>query len=183
MNAPGGDSETPKEEGLQSSMPSARQAFDSAVVLPEWSLSTDNESRSDTGSEAADKVERRIVPPLVHPTFPKDTEGIFTPRQRWEGIVSNVGDETFEARLIDKTGASDDEIVELPLDVVSRPDMSLVSAGAIFYLGVGYRDRPSGQRERLSVIRFRRLPAWSARELQSAAEQAEQLLRSFSEGA
>ena len=182
MNAPGADSETPPEEGLRSSMPSDRQAFDSAVMLPEWSLSTDNESRSNTGSEAADKVEGRIVPPLVHPPFPKDTEGVFSTHQRWEGIVRNVGDETFEARLIDKTGASDDEVVELPLDEVSPPDISLVSPGAIFYWGIGYLDRPSGQRLRQSVIRFRRLPAWSARELESAGEQAEQLLRLFTEG-
>ena len=50
-------------------------------------------------------------------------------------------------------------------------DLDLLEPGAVFYWNIGYRDRPSG-RERISTIRFRRLPVWTADELKVADQEA-----------
>lgn len=176
MNLAQASSETPLDDRAQkNSMPSSGN-FEQAVLLPAWRSPTDNDLPSATDARALGGIEKRIIPPVITPPFPRSSQGIFAALQTWEGVVTDVGSETFVARLVDESGTAEDEDVELPLDEVSRPDISLVSPGAIFYWGIGYLDRPSGERRRQSVIRFRRLPAWSPRELENARLEAWRLL-------
>lgn len=100
------------------------------------------------------------------------------PLQKWEGAVLDVGAETFTARLVDLTGDRPEEDVELEKVELSDFDLDLLEPGAIFYWTIGYRRQlPRGARSRESVIRFRRLPAWSHFELAAARKRAEEARR------
>lgn len=90
----------------------------------------------------------------------------------------DVSGTEFTARLTNLAdGHSEDDPGDLEavfaLEEVSRADRASIQPGAIFYWNVGYYDDPSGQRHRVSDIRFRRIPAWYARELELAAREAE----------
>lgn len=119
--------------------------------------------------------EERIIEPVFPTPARRPDTGHFVILQRWEGIVLEIRTDTFVALLVDKSGTRADEEAEIPIEELSRPDLDLLAEGAVFYWGVGYLDRPSGQRTRESMIRFRRLPAWSTKELTDAVARAEDL--------
>jgi len=96
--------------------------------------------------------------------------------QKWQGIVHSIGSEFFVARIVDLTNPQNvDEEVELPIAEVPEVDMSVFQVGATFYWTIGYHDSRTGQRTRFSVIRLRRLPPWSDKDLKAADEYASQL--------
>ena len=96
--------------------------------------------------------------------------------QKWEGSVTAVEHGVFSAVLRDLTDpAHADERIDLPFDEVTEGDRGLIAVGAVFYWCIGYRDQADGQRERVSLIRFQRLPAWTRRELAEARAAAEKL--------
>jgi hypothetical protein len=98
------------------------------------------------------------------------------PIQSWEGVVLKVTDDTFIVRLVDLNGDRAEEEMELEKQELSDFDLELLETGAIFYWTIGYRLKlPRGARERVSQIRFRRLPAWSRREIAAAEDRAERL--------
>ena len=102
------------------------------------------------------------------------------PLQQWEGAVLEVGETTFTARLVDLTGERPEEELELDKAELSDFDLDLLEPGAIFYWTIGYRRQlPRGARSRESLIRFRRLPAWSRSELAAARERAEEAQRAL----
>lgn len=92
--------------------------------------------------------------------------------QKWEGVVDEVRDRTFVARLIPIIGQPGDLEAEIYFDEVSIDDRPLVKPGAFFYWSVGYKDGPAGQRSRESLVRFRRLPRWTLVEINAAQERA-----------
>jgi hypothetical protein len=96
--------------------------------------------------------------------------------QKWEGVVTSVGTDSFVARLRDLSFYSEeDEEAEFPIEEISQADIALLAPGAVFYWCVGYWDTVIGQRRRASEIRFRRLPTWSKMQLQKARKEAEEL--------
>ena len=116
-------------------------------------------------------------------TFPQaaraPSRDTFISLQEWEGVVEEVGEDSFDARLVDRTQDSPDEVLEdFPLDDISEEDRSLVAPGAVFYWCIGYRVR-KGQRSRMSEIRFRRLPAWGEGEIEEARQKAEERRRAI----
>jgi hypothetical protein len=101
---------------------------------------------------------------------------ILQPIQSWEGVVLDVAHDTFSVRLVDLSGDRPEEEMELDKQELSDFDLELLDTGAIFYWTIGYRIRmPRGARERVSQIRFRRLPAWTSSEIAAAEESAERL--------
>jgi len=84
------------------------------------------------------------------------------------------GSDSFFARLVDLTGDTPDEEVEIPREEVSASDCALLREGAVFYWTIGYSDSVKGQRRRVSEIRFRRLPAWTEEDIQRAEREAEE---------
>lgn len=94
--------------------------------------------------------------------------------QSWEGAVTDLNSDHFLARLTDNSDGTPLE-AKIPLAEVSEEDACLVELGAIFYWNIGYEVTPSGQRKRNSTVRFRRLPAWTTRELNRAKKEAEGL--------
>lgn len=80
----------------------------------------------------------------------------------WEGVVEELGDAELVARLYDLTDPSrEPEVATFSLDELSDDDLPLAKPGAVFYWSIGHRIEPHGQKKAESVIRFRRLPAWS----------------------
>jgi hypothetical protein len=110
---------------------------------------------------------------LQLPCLPPARE-FFKALQKWEGYVLDVTEDSFRARLVTIEGEGPTQEVEIPLEELVQEDRKLVEPGAVFYWSIGYLDRPSG-RLRTSLIRFRRLPAWSSRELEKARTEAEKL--------
>ncbi len=88
--------------------------------------------------------------------------------QKWEGHVIEIHEDTFTARLIPISGEGSEQEAEIFIEEVSAEDLSLLKPGAVFYWSIGYHSRPCGSRMNVSVIRFRRLPIWTRREIEDA---------------
>lgn len=119
-----------------------------------------------------------VIPPVPLPER-MQAQPRFDALQKWEGQVTEVDDSTFTAVLLDIQEPSVEEEAEFDFEEVSRGDLDLVAPGAVFYWSVGYRTEPSGERSRSSVLVFRRLPAWSKRDVQRAADRVKELRDSF----
>jgi hypothetical protein len=126
------------------------------------------------GNEAFDSLIPKI--PKMQPF-----RSTFTPLQEWDGYVIEIGGETFTARLIDITALSENEHEEadFPISELSDRDRQLLCVGAIFRWAIGYRKSNSGTKQRVSSIVFRRLPAWTSRELDENRKKAELLAASL----
>jgi len=127
------------------------------------------------GKETINFNEQINIPIPFYPMIKKDRQDSFISLQKWEGIVLKRIKESFLARLIDLTNDGPDEEAELPIAEISKEDLDLIEPGAIFYWNIGYLDKWSGQRTRASVIRFRRLPKWTRKEIEAATREAEQI--------
>jgi hypothetical protein len=103
----------------------------------------------------------------------------FVALQTWTGTVIERRDKQLFVRLFDETthGAPESEVA-IRIEEIDDTDMHLVKPGAIFYWNIGYHDAPSG-RERTSIIRFRRIPAWNKRDEGAALELRDELLTFF----
>ena len=112
-----------------------------------------------------------------------EAAGTSSSSERWEGVVLEVADGTFRARLVDLDRHAPDEDAEIYWSEVSDEDKDLVEPGAVFYWSIGYYTDRMGQRVRRSLIRFRRLPTWTERELEDARLEAEKTARILGWGA
>jgi hypothetical protein len=152
-----------------------RVPFDRAVQLATSSLSVPQTVR-DAGTAAARGIERQadvikfFFAPPVH-----EQEGRFVLKQQWQGVVTSVGDDAFTVDLKDLTDPdSPEETAELLREDVDPQDLALLEPGAIFYWSIGYEDTRRG-RERKSIIRFLRLPGWTATDLEAIEREAHEL--------
>lgn len=116
-----------------------------------------------------------IVPPTLVPRVSWRAQTRFFALQEWEGTVLEVREDLFLARLTDLTEATADTEAEFSTEEVSPSDRDLLVPGAIFYWRIGYTDKAGGQRERSSIIRFRRMPRWKEEDLKAAEEEASRL--------
>lgn len=129
--------------------------------------------RFNGGSNAFDlgSVEPIFLPaPLARP------RESFHVRQKWEGYVTEVGEETFSAKLLPIRGQESELEAEIYLEYVEQPDLDLVEPGAVFYWSIGDIIKPSGNTCRASQIRFRRLPPWTKQQIETARAKAEELM-------
>lgn len=107
----------------------------------------------------------------------------FIVTQKWEGYVTEIKGSYIKAVVADLTNpANPREEIGFDVDEVSDADRPLVQEGAIFYWHIGYQDDANGQRTRASSFRFRRLPAWTKRDITRAEKSADDLFRLLSEG-
>lgn len=74
-----------------------------------------------------------------------------------EGVVLSVEADAFRARLVDPEDVDPDEELDIDLDQISRGDLSLIKPGALFFWAIGYLTKPTGRRELVLKIEFRRL--------------------------
>ncbi len=113
----------------------------------------------------------KVPIPLPRSKAP-EVKSRFVLLQKWEGTVLQTRPGSFLGRLVDLQGEHPDDEAEIPVEELSPEDLDLVKVGAVFYWSIGYLDEANGERRRTSVIRFRRLPAWSKEELRRARRQA-----------
>ena len=93
-------------------------------------------------------------------------------RGDWAGYVQEIKN-SFAAALADITAGEntqEGELAEFLIADVKDDDRDLLKPGAIFRWVVGYQRSPAGTKRRVSDIFFRRLPAWSKRDLVRANE-------------
>jgi len=101
-------------------------------------------------------------------------------RQRWRGVVVSTNEEDLTVQLEDITNPENpNELVVLSKDEIDAKDQLLVEPGALFDWYIGYRQGLKYSRERFSTIRFRRLPPWTATEIQDAEKLAEEYANFF----
>lgn len=170
----------------QTSRPWARpaQCWKSGGILPRPAASHALEApgqESGVGSADAPGLNRRVAGPEVKlsviwvPVVPVSRDG-FDVLQKFEGSVLLVTNDSFVARLVDKTFEGPEEEAEIPLAEVMPGDRELVKPGASFYWVIGYRREGHGQLSRSSAIRFQRIPSWSASDVDRAKKEAETFL-------
>ena len=119
--------------------------------------------------------------PVVALPAQRESERNLIPLQQWEGVVTQVGDDEFTATLRDLTTPKHpEEEAVLPIAEITPEDRRLLIPGAVLYWSIGYQTlRSSGQVQRVSDIRLRRLPAWSRRDLVRVAQRAQALHEMF----
>jgi hypothetical protein len=107
-------------------------------------------------------------------------------RQLWEGTVTELSNTGFAAVLTDKTNPRNpDEQVIFDFDntEISPEDQKLISPGSSFYWIIGNERTLAGQVKNVSMVQFRRIPAWTERRLATAADRARRIRESFLEQA
>ena len=101
-------------------------------------------------------------------------------RQLWEGTVTEVRDGEFVAILSDRTSPKNpDEQVAFDFGEVSPADRELVRPGSVLYWIVGSERTVGGQVKNVSILQFRRVPAWTQSALSRAAVRAQRIREAF----
>jgi hypothetical protein len=98
--------------------------------------------------------------------------------ERWDGVVLSVGETVFRARLLDEKTGTPRVDAEIFISEVAPQDRALLVSGSVFYWHIGYRD-PDGDHERISRIRFRRLPPKTPADLRRAERHATEIRSKF----
>jgi hypothetical protein len=124
-----------------------------------------------------------LAPPLpVRLPSPSALPYSFEVRQQWEGVVTSVSADEFSVVLRDIINPSSPEMdAVLPTEEVAEDDLELLQRGAVLYWTIGYEQTHTGQRRRISNLRFRRLPAWSRADIQRVKETAREFGEIFSD--
>ena len=134
---------------------------------------------SEPTGDTAERIERAIPPRRAFRVgAAAKPSGLFIASGKWEGVVESIDSDggTFEARLTDILGTEEELVMTFDVADVSPEDEGLLLHGAVFYWNVGYYDRTSGQRTRVSELKFRRLPVRRERDLARARERAKATL-------
>lgn len=127
-----------------------------------------------------DQLLEKAYNPFVLIPSPQSTE-FFKVIQKWEGYVTEVTEDSFWARLAVLVGEEGDLDAEILLNAVDKEDLPLVTPGAVFYWSIGYKEDERARVTQASVIRFRRLPAWSGADQMRADVIEEKLKHLFDE--
>ena len=120
--------------------------------------------------------------PRMYPRSPRQPDAITNHNKVredlklcWSGVVISVNKQELTVRMEDMINRNNpDELVVLSRDEIDDKDQSLVVPGALFYWNIGYRQGVKSPKERFSMIRFRRLPKWTAKEIKDAETQAKE---------
>jgi len=94
------------------------------------------------------------------------------PIMEWEGSVEGVEGDEFVARLCNVTAGEllPTEEARFPVSDLNDVQRGNLEKGAIFRWVVGLQRLPNGNKQRVSELFFRRLPAHSAREINATLE-------------
>lgn len=130
--------------------------------------------RQEVGSFGAQSAE--VLPPLVENPL-LDFAANTAPLEIWEGTVISVDLKRgfMEATLDACMSSMPMHTAEFDLEWVSDQDMDLVRPGAVFYLTLFKRSKPSI--ENAQELRFRRRPAWTKGEIQQIDRNAREILK------
>lgn len=130
-----------------------REEVSNAVQPAGESITSTLEDQSETKNDFSEIEGSPII--FFRPERVRDKP--FLSLQKWQGVVVEISNEYFKAKLFDLYNDSFEEIAEIPIEEVLPEDLELLKIGGIFYWNIGYED-PFGTRRRTSLILFRRLP-------------------------
>jgi hypothetical protein len=136
------------------------------------------ENPTKPSTELPAMFELKSAPVVIHPGPFKPKER-FKVLQQFEGTVLQISDEECRARVQDLGRSEVVEEMTFPTEEISESDRKIAVPGSVFYWDIGYQDRIDGQRLRVSVIRFRRIPVWKEKDLAVADREAESLSESL----
>ncbi len=182
--ANGGGPKTPLPSNIQSAyVTSFREARESLVEatagVTSYRLASDSGASAgstiDWSRELANSLAAAAAPlPWVLSERPLATRMQVT--QRWDGVVTHVGDDWFMGRIHDPSRSDAEDLVgEFAVEDISEDDAQLLAEGAWFYVTVAMKVFPDGRRSTESSVRFRRLPRWRSDEIAVAEERAKKL--------
>jgi hypothetical protein len=167
------------------------QQVDSETVgATGWSNLLESESHTNAwdNPRASSAAVSGAVPPVpeVTPLIRLRTQTAparqFRVLQQWEGVVTRIDGDWFEADLRDLTAPNNPmEIAEFPFAEISPADKPLIRPGCVFYWVIGYETRSGGQITNTSEIRVRRAPQWTQRKLDELKARARELFTLESE--
>ena len=123
---------------------------DGADIMPILPFVDDQSTGSDTNEIAK-----------TEPSKTKSLHNYFKEEQSWEGVVTDVYEDSFRARLADMSNPDLLDDAEITFDAVTdQDDLRLIKLGANFFWTIGTRIEKK-RREQVSIIQFRRLPQWT----------------------
>lgn len=156
----------------------ARLAFGEAALSKPFAVWSESSAPKNDGSTQSKQVE--LGPALPGPwRASRQKHMTFVAMQSWEGVVVEVDETNVWVRLFDMLKPDNPETeTSFSIEELDNEDQDLAVPGAVFYWKLGYLDSPSGRR-RQSIIRFRRLPAWTPRSLAAARDEADRLVARF----
>lgn len=96
----------------------------------------------------------------------------------WDGYVEEIHKDFFVARMRGLKGKGvegKDEEAEIPVSDVDDADRDLLALGGFFRLTITYESPKIGMKRRYTTVQFRRLPAYSERQIEAAHRQASEL--------
>ena len=125
-----------------------------------------------------DETPKVIQLPKFEPIKERPNES-FAAMQEWEGIVTEIAEDSFSADLIDITAGDDivSETAEIPFFEISPTDKQSLKVGMIFRWAVGFNQKASGNRARQSLIYFRRGGASVVREREPLSQRMSETAR------
>jgi len=97
----------------------------------------------------------------------------------WEGCITSVEGDTFQATLIND---KDEEITaefSIANDLSYKDDEKWVVEGNIFYWKIGYEKTPKGTRKNQEYIIFRKIPSLSNFDIENPSEEAKEFIEYF----
>jgi hypothetical protein len=112
---------------------------------------------------------------------PKAMMGSFYAIQEWEGYVSEVCGDMVIADLVDLAAPDENarSVAEIPRAEIPDTEWEHLEVGAVFRWAIGYYRRNSGQKDRISRIRFRHLPRLLKTDQKAIEKQAEEFANFF----
>jgi hypothetical protein len=140
-------------------------------------------NRNGMPTSGAQKIEVPDRRPKRTPAKTFGRRGLL-PLYQWEGVVEEVSDSGFTARLVPIEDGSPvrekAEFTDFAFEDLSDPsDVDLVSPGAVFYWTVGRGKNEAGTISNTSLVRLRRLPLPGIYQHMRARAEAEELMRGF----
>lgn len=144
------------------------------------SVAANRDDSQITGPERSEDeldVSSFVIPPPAARAVGISSGTTLRPKQSWEGTVIESRNESFIARVSDRTNPlHPDEIVTFHLDEISSDDQPLVSPGASFYWTIGTEKSPAGTIKNVDMVAFRRLPLRKESSVREAEQAAKDLL-------
>lgn len=141
----------------------------SATVLraaSRWSALKEAEKFQQTVASALNENKVEAQGQAQAPATPRETG--FSLESAWEGVVQDVEDETFTARVTRIGSGETEYVVTLSLDDLDDADRDRLKPGSLLYWNLG-RDLSRRPRQRVSEIWIRRIDPSSIPEADSAA--------------
>lgn len=136
----------------------------------------DLEQPSGTTQSKAEGLQRKYYPPQVRMDSSVGINANSVPLEIWEGTVLEIDADagTMQVLLDAKMGQMPRHTGEIELEWVDEQDRDLVVPGAVFYLTLFKRSKPSV--ENAQELRFRRRPSWTASQLRQIEADATEFL-------